>query len=301
MGLVSRFKGAMVRHSAGATVVHKSQFEDRDTYVNDEELVEQEIRDWVGPFYMDTLRMNLPPSIVSVARDIPPKSVSRLLGDFNWRTRSMGDVYTILNDLTENEDQIINLLLKSEVCYSGSVYAFSLASIGTEKCVQGLKEYLSYYLNRKELYFDQNTVLEALIYLDSVAGTENHKEFIPLWKQFTSDKQNWELDQTASYFKGIMIDLADLKEVIRNENDTPYKLSRDEIKCVKEALKSLGWTMERGILYSPSESLCLNRKLFDTDRNDILAVVRKRQARLNSVRDGEEYGQLIAVIEKGIS
>ncbi len=48
-----------------------------------------------------------------------------------------------------------------------------LAYYNQPKTVEYLNQYLDYYLEKPELYFDQEAVLEAVAYLDTVNNTNN--------------------------------------------------------------------------------------------------------------------------------
>ena len=200
MKIFSKLKGLIEQHVAGATVSHGSPFENFDIYLNDDELTKKEIDEWVLPFYMSTLGMDLDPGFVEAERKITDRQISRLLGDFNWRTRSVGAVFCFLRNSTSHEKQISNLLLKSEVCYSGSTYCYTLAGFNNSNSVTVLSQYLDYYLRQKELYFDQSDAMSALKYLDSVNGTGFHLNFVPLWAEFVANKQNWDLDRSYAFF-----------------------------------------------------------------------------------------------------
>ena len=133
MKILSKFKNMLRLHSAGSTVSHVSPFADLLTYLNDEDLTAEEINAWVAPYYMSTLSMQVTEDIVAPAKNVDSSLIRKLLGDFNWRTRSMGAVFALLKNEIEHEQQISNLLLKSEVCYAGSTYCYVLAAFSNRE------------------------------------------------------------------------------------------------------------------------------------------------------------------------
>ena len=110
--------------------------------------------------------------------------VRTLLGDFNWRTRKVGAIFTIVKNYSQFEEIIGNHLLKSEVCYAGRFYALALAYINTDSSVRFLKQYLEYYLTRHDLDFDQVIVMNALVYLDAKNNTKVHESLLSLWHDY---------------------------------------------------------------------------------------------------------------------
>jgi len=188
-------------------VSHSSRFSCFETFSDENELSDSEIRDWVSPYYMSMLGPNITDDLIQPARMITDESVARLLGDFNWRTRSVGAMYAALRGETGFEQQIIGLLLKSEVCYAGRVYAHVLASFNTQCSIQALKTYLDYYLKQPQLYFDQSEVMCALKYLDQINGTNENLLFKADWDEFKKDKENWNLEKTYQRFLVSMSEL----------------------------------------------------------------------------------------------
>lgn len=72
-------------------------------------------------------------------------------------------------------------LLKSEVCYAGDLYAVILAYYNQPETIAYLNRYLEYYLQKPELYFDQEAVLETIAYLDTVNNTDNLSGHLNQW------------------------------------------------------------------------------------------------------------------------
>lgn len=199
-------------HIAGATVRHRNPFEDLKVTRNEFDLEEDFIEKWVVPFYMNgfsDLTEGSEKNFVEMYSQINGEIVSKLLGDFNWRTRIVGAYFSALKELVEFEDEIGKHLLKSEVCYAGSGYCLALASFRTEKSIGFLKKYLDYYLTRKDLSFDQNDALSALFWIDEKEA-ENYKS---LWKDFTADKSNLNLEKSKENFAKSMTNLERIRKL----------------------------------------------------------------------------------------
>ena len=172
-------------------------------YRNGEELEEEFIEKWVMPFYMNDLSNSdeaTKNTFAASAKQINLEIVKKLLGDFNWRSRIVGAFFAAINNYNELEETIGRPLLKSEVCYAGSGYCLALVTFSTQKSREILVEYLEYYLDRKDLWFDQADAFCALEYLDkNAANSMLHK-----WNDFVSDKPYWNLERSREhFFKGV--------------------------------------------------------------------------------------------------
>lgn len=158
---------------------------------------------WVKPFYM-----SIPGNLAETERDlrplfreINPPLITTLLSNFNWRPRITGAFLVALCRIGEFEDLIGRLLLRSDVCFAGRGYCLALARLNTPRAVDFLREYLRYYLTRKDLWFDQADAMSALQYLDTTNGTDHASAFEVPWVDFVSDKPNWDLAQSYTLFK----------------------------------------------------------------------------------------------------
>lgn len=173
-------------HVAGATVRHESPFENLDSYVNEVEISQDFRKEWVIPFYLE---LNNPSDewvekMIRLKPLIGEEVILQNLGDFNWRTRSTGSYFAAIKESIHLEKIIGTHLLKSEVCYAGSNYALTLASFNTEYAVDSFDHYLEYYLTKPELYFDQESVMAALQYLDEVNGTNRIEKHLKKWEEY---------------------------------------------------------------------------------------------------------------------
>lgn len=198
-------------HVSGATVRHRNPFENIEVPRNEEELSEEFIDKWVVPFYMNSLSNSDEQTIkafADAAKEINIEIVKELLGDFDWRTRITGAFFAAINNYTEVEDIIGRHLLKSEVCYAGSGYCLALATFGSDNVKDYLSAYLDYYLDRKDLWFDQADAFCALEYLDK----EQANTFLVKWNSFVADKEYWSLDKSRKHFNSSMLTLDKIKK-----------------------------------------------------------------------------------------
>ncbi|HBV16089.1 DUF6000 family protein [Chryseobacterium carnipullorum] len=177
-------------HSAGATVRHRSDFDHLKSHKNDFELSKEFIDQWVLPFYME-MRHTSGSWIedMKLLKDKITEEVTlALLGDFNWRTRTVGAYLSAIKNY-ENQIDIIGVhLLKSEVCYAGDLYALVFAFYNNQKTIDYLNQYLDYYLQKPQLYFDQERVMETLVYLDGINGTNNYSKHLTQWEKMLQDR-----------------------------------------------------------------------------------------------------------------
>ncbi len=194
-------------HSAGATVRAKTPFHDLPTFSTDFEMTREFVEKWVAKFYMSSVSgTEFADAYNEIKNELTEDIVEKLLGDFNWRTRSTGAIFALLKDYRQFEDIIGNHLLKSEVCYAGTTYGLVFAVFNSDKAIYYLKEYLKYYLTRKDLHFDQAIIMRSLFYIDETNGTQHHKELLPLWEEYSSGKDlcledDWIKDQINSLIK----------------------------------------------------------------------------------------------------
>ncbi len=198
-------------HSSGATVRHRNPFEDLAVPRNEDELTKEFVDKWVAPFYMtfpisdDEVAVK---SFALASKEISVETTAKLLGYFDWRPRITGAYFAAINNYKELEDIIGRHLLKSEVCYAGVGYCIALASFGTEISCEYLKKYLAYYLQRKDLWFNQADAFCALEFLDQ----NSSEQFFEGWKNFISDKPNWDLDRSRKHFASCLKTIQKIRE-----------------------------------------------------------------------------------------
>ena len=201
-------------HSLGATVRHKSKFEDLVSFKNEEELTNEFVKNWVVPFYMNLEETNQEwfELLLNIKEKITKEIVIKLLGDFNWRTRQTGAYFAIIKNYTDLIDIIGIHFLKSEVCYAGRIYSYMFASLNDEKATEYLEDYLTYYLLNKDLWFDQREAMEALTYIDKVNESNlvaKHKEN---WLKFIENKPYWEKEIRTEYLENFIVFINKVKD-----------------------------------------------------------------------------------------
>jgi hypothetical protein len=126
--------------------------------------------------------------LVDDAAKITDAELEALLG-YEWRSR-LTAAWLIGVDRRERfRERIGDLLLASEVCFSGSAYCFALARFGTHADAEILTTYLDHYLPRTDLRYDQPAALGALLRLDAHLGTHHADRFTQpdgLWDQWVN-------------------------------------------------------------------------------------------------------------------
>lgn len=196
---------AILRHIAGATVSHRSEFSGLKIKKNTAPVSKEFIEKWVVPFYRKhPTDAEFTEQYEDKRKEIDDSIVDRLLGEFNWRMKKVGALFVAIESQTRCVEQIGNLMLRSEVCFAGKSYALALASLNTDECPVYLERYLSYYLKKDDLWFDQEEVLAALIHLDEKRGENRHQAHMKEWERFIINKPNWDLEKAR---KRMSIDL----------------------------------------------------------------------------------------------
>ena len=208
----------ITRHIAGATVSHKSPFLALSIPKNTSELSSEFIQKWVLPFYLtDMASDSYLNSYLVVRKALSIDVLITLLGDFNWRPRTVAADFAALENLQAIEESIGHLLLRSEVCYAGAEYCLALASFNTKKSFDFLREYLDYYLKQKDLYFDQGAALGAIAYLDDVNETQIIAEMMPAWINYVKNKPHLSSEKSIQFFKHKMNVMFALQQKVHSQ------------------------------------------------------------------------------------
>ncbi|NHN27514.1 hypothetical protein FIA58_017680 [Flavobacterium jejuense] len=230
-------------HTAGATVITTSPFDDLVSHVNSKELEQEFVKKWVIPFYMTIDRyheLSWVDKIKEIKPQITPEITLQLLGDFNWRTRLVGAYFSAVKGFEEQVDSIGTHFLKSEVCCVGHIYALVLAFFNSEKAIQYLEDYLNYYLQKPGLYFDQESALQALFYLDTVNKTSKAKKHFLDWEKLKIarlgfSKTQMDISTNENNAKSELVEDY-LKQLSKNSVDLNIDISffEEKIKIVNE-------------------------------------------------------------------
>jgi len=198
---MSYVKEEIMRHVAGATVVHNSKFSALPILENEEQLTQEFIRRYVIPFYMGSINSGkFRNGYRTIEKDISSTLIRKLLGEFNWRPRKVGALFAAIKLECEFEDAIGHLLLRSDVCFAGHSYCLALANFASDKAVDYLKEYLDYYLLQIDLWFDQIWAMAALEYLGNIKDVDYTSSYAETWGKFVENKQNWNLKESIDRF-----------------------------------------------------------------------------------------------------
>lgn len=200
------------RHVAGATITAATPFSELLVPVSTEPLAAEVIETWVRPLYFGLKEPKLKAFFASHKSQIDDLLISKLLANFNWRPRTAAAYLVALTDRSVFTTQIGRLLLRSDVCFAGAAYSLALAEINSSEAIGFLDEYLSYYLCRRDLWFDQATVMAALGYLDRKNGTALQLRHIATWEVFVAEKSNWNLAKSDALFTEAMATLHALKK-----------------------------------------------------------------------------------------
>ena len=93
----------------------------------------------------------------------------------------------------------------------------SLAAFNTQRGRDFLCEYLEYYLQKPDFWFDQSDAMAALLVLDERNGTELAATFHAQWEVCVRNKPNWDLPRHTDMFRMRLEDLMQLRhEVARS-------------------------------------------------------------------------------------
>jgi hypothetical protein len=199
------------RHSAGATVTHASPFASLQVPVNSQPLPTDIRETWVRPLYFGLRQPHLKEFVDGHVRLVNDELISQLLASFDWRPRTAAAYLAALSDRQSFTTQIGRLLVRSDVCFAGSAYCVALAEFNSQESVGFLEEYLTYYLTRHDLWFDQGDAMGALAYLDRLNGTDRLTRHMDAWRKFVQNKANWSLAGSAARFEENMASLHELK------------------------------------------------------------------------------------------
>ncbi|TSD72113.1 hypothetical protein FFI39_014665 [Janthinobacterium sp. KBS0711] len=196
-------------HVAGATVCHDHPF--AVPALPPQEPLTAALRDdWVRPLYMG---LHQPQAQACVARLVLADAtvIARLLGQFDWRSRTAGAYLAALTGQSAFTDQLGGLLLASEVCYAGSAYCLALAAFDTPASRDYLHRYLAHYLRQPQLHFDQEQAMAAIAYLDGQHGRDEAARHAPAWTAFAASRPGLALDDALAQFSSRMAALRALQ------------------------------------------------------------------------------------------
>ncbi len=193
--------------------LQNAPFKNLKGFFNEEKLSQEFINKWCIPYYFAIFNREPDEELLKIANvknEISSDVILKLLGDKNWRTRSTGAyLAAVLNDKSYIE--IIGThLLRSEGTYAGGTYSFVLAHFNTPECSEYLDSYLMYYLTQYDLFFDQDAVMESVLYLDKINNTNKLEKYTEMWLNFIHGKPYWKATISIEKFEQRMAILKSL-------------------------------------------------------------------------------------------
>jgi Family of unknown function (DUF6000) len=126
------------------------------------------------------------------AREITDSELSTLL-DSEWRSRLTAAWLIGLGRRTQFRDRLGEMLLDSEVVYSGQGYCLALARFETSTEADILCAYLDKYLPQLDRYYDQHWAIGALLHLDERLGSKYADRFLApggLWDKSATSRND---------------------------------------------------------------------------------------------------------------
>lgn len=125
--------------------------------------------------------------LATAAQQITSDELTSLLAERDWRPRLTAAWLIGLDRRMQFRSRIGDLLLESELCFSGQGYCFALARFGSETDAQLLSAYLDRYLRRSDLQYDQAWAIGALLSIDDRERSQHAAPFLMpggLWEQW---------------------------------------------------------------------------------------------------------------------
>ena len=179
------------------------------------------------PYYGEIGRGDYPfvnreaiPRLQEAKERITKDTIKMLLGDFNWRSRSVGAFFAALTKQYDLFPVIGNMLLQSEVCIAGDMYTVVLATHSAELSMPVYVAYLRYYLTQPQYVFQQGSVYAAL--LSQARGNRDYAdimaEIADLWSEYVSASpvhdhyKSVDLQETARQFDSEVAVLVRLRD-----------------------------------------------------------------------------------------
>jgi hypothetical protein len=204
---------SLERHVAGATVSHISPFAELQVPISDQMLPLAVRETWVRPLYFGLRKPDVGAFVAGHIHLVSDELISQLLENFDWRPRTVAAYLAALTGRSAFTSQIGRLLLRSDVCFAGSAYCVALAEFNSAESIDFLNRYLSYYLTRYDLWFDQGDAMGALSYLDRLNGTDLLSGHLDAWSKFIANKDSWTLASCVVRFDETMTILHELKAI----------------------------------------------------------------------------------------
>jgi Family of unknown function (DUF6000) len=157
-------------------------------------------------------------------------NISLLLANQLWHSRIAGARFAALRDIVVLQERIGKLLLRSDYCFASRGYCLALVTFNTPASVEYLQEYLSYYLTRTDLVFDQMYATASLIYLDTLNGTQHLEPLMPLLENYARVCPWFRHDRELNWLTNEIQALAYLKTHLKDLPTPPFAKHISEAK-----------------------------------------------------------------------
>jgi hypothetical protein len=199
----SDFNDLIQKHVAGQSVIHAGPYSELEIPVSKNIPDQEFINKWILPFYLTWMKdaEEFLKHYQPIRKEIDKNLVTDLLVWFNWRSRLVGAYFAAIEGLTSLTEHIGRLLLRSDVVYAGDGYALALATFNSQQAIEFLNKYLSHYLDRTDLVFNQGEVMSAMIYLDKVNNTNLADKYLPKWQNFENQNSSISLAKELDEFE----------------------------------------------------------------------------------------------------
>lgn len=196
----------------------KNPFRNLPIPTNEELLTREFYQAYVLPFYL-CLNNEIAFRKAYFELDNPcdPSVVGLLLGECNWRTRSVGSFFAAVCNMSSMESRIGNLLLESESTKCTREYCIALVTFSSDSAIEYLHQYLDHYLYYPEEVTAQMHVMKALAYLGEQRGQNLIERHMPAWDRFVVGKNYSKLETAIEGFSHRMGWLNELKDEISRQ------------------------------------------------------------------------------------
>jgi hypothetical protein len=150
--------------------------------------------------------------LAASARQISDEELALLL-DGKWRSQLTAAWLIGIGRRTRFRDRLAEMLLNSELVYSGQGYCFAFARFADESAAAALVAYLDRYLPDPDCYYDQHWAIGALLHLDERLSTEHASHFLSpegLWARSAMRDQDpaelkEEMDRLCAFAETITV------------------------------------------------------------------------------------------------
>ena len=152
------------------------------------------------------------PEFLDRCSKITVEQIRLLLGERDWRPKSIASFYSAIINLKEVENDIGKLLLKNEFGRVGYPYILCLTSFSNSKSIDYINQYLDYYLTLPGHNYFQPVAMSALAYIDKTTGSDYFKKKLYAWERFAKGCVNFRLKEQVKLFEEQMLFFQELRD-----------------------------------------------------------------------------------------